>query len=109
MKVTLNEKEYEMKYSFRALMIYENIMGKSFNPTGLTDIIVFFYATVLAVAKGDIIKYDDFLDWLDEHPDEMNNFSEWLMDALGLNGFLTPEVKEKKEKKASKKEEKLKN
>ena len=46
MKVTFNEKEYELKYSFRAYMIYENIMGKSFSPQGLTDMIVFFYSSL---------------------------------------------------------------
>lgn len=106
MKIKFNNNEYEMKYSFRALMIYENIMGKSFNPQGLTDIIIFFYSTVLANSNNATILYDDFLDWLDENPNELNNFSEWLMDALGLNSFLTPEVKDKKDKKKKKEDSK---
>jgi hypothetical protein len=32
MNVTIKEKEITLKYSFRALMIYENITQKSFNP-----------------------------------------------------------------------------
>ena len=108
MKVTFNEKEYDIKYSFRAYMIYENIMGKSFSPQGLTDMIIFFYATLLAAAKGDTIKYEDFLDWLDDNPDELNKFSKWLMECLGLNKFLTPEVKDTN-KKANNKEDKPKN
>lgn len=108
MKVTFNEKEYEIKYSFRAYMIYENIMGKSFSPQGLTDMIIFFYANLLAAAKGDTIKYEDFLDWLDDNPDELNKFSKWLMECLGLNKFLTPEVKDTNNK-ANKKEDKPKN
>ena len=108
MKVTFNEKEYELKYSFRAYMIYENIMDKSFSPKGLTDMIVFFYSSLLAAAKGDTIKYEDFLDWLDDNPDELSKFSNWLMECLGLNKFLTPEVKDTN-KKANKKEDKQKN
>ena len=108
MKVTFNGKEYEIKYSFRAYMIYENIMGKSFSPQGLTDMIVFFYSSLLSVAKGDIIKYEDFLDWLDDNPDELSKFSNWLMECLGLNKFLTPEVKDNN-KKANNKEDKPKN
>ena len=108
MKVTFNEKEYELKYSFRAYLIYENIMDKSFSPQGLTDMIVFFYSSLLAAAKGDTIKYEDFLDWLDDNPDELNKFSKWLMECLGLNKFLTPEVKDTN-KKANKKEDKQKN
>lgn len=108
MKVAFNEKEYEIKYSFRAYMIYENIMGKSFSPQGLTDMIIFFYANLLAAAKGDTIKYEDFLDWLDDNPDELSKFSNWLMECLGINKFLTPEA-EDNNKKADKKEDKPKN
>ena len=108
MKVKFNEKEYELKYSFRAYMIYENIMDKSFSPQGLTDMIVFFYSSLLAAAKGDIIKYEDFLDWLDDNPDELTKFSNWLMECLGINKFLAPEVKDTN-KKANKKEDKSKN
>jgi hypothetical protein len=32
MEVTINGKNITLKYSFRALMIYENITQKSFNP-----------------------------------------------------------------------------
>ena len=108
MKVKFNEKEYEIKYSFRAYMVYENIMQKSFIPKGLTEMIVFFYAHLLVAAKGDLILYEDYLDWLDDNPDELDKFSKWLMECLGLNKFLTPEVKDTN-KKANKKEDKPKN
>ncbi len=99
MKITYHEKEYELKYSFRALMIYENITQKSFQPKSLTDIITFFYSIVLASAKGDIIDYNEFIDWLDDNVDELNNFSLWLTEVLDLNSKISPKRKtEKKEK-----------
>lgn len=102
MKITYHEKEYELRYSFRALMIYENITGKSFQPQSLTDIIIFFYATLLGVTKDNPVKYDDFLDWLDENPAEVNNFSQWLMDVFGLNEKLTPKKETPKKERGKK-------
>ena len=36
MKITIDNREYELKYSFRTLMVYENITNKSFEPKSLT-------------------------------------------------------------------------
>lgn len=93
MKVKYNNKEYELKYSFRALMVYENITNKSLDIKGLTDIINFFYSVLLVAAKGDVIQYDDFLDWLDENPNELEKFSSWLIGILKQNSLLMPNAK----------------
>lgn len=93
MKVNIKGKEVELKYSFRALMVYENITGKAFNPKNLSDIINFFYSCVLSqsMKESEIIGYEDFLDWLDDSPEELNSFSAWLMDMLGINDRISPE------------------
>lgn len=83
MKLNYKGKEYELKYSFRGMMIYENITNKSFAPNGLSDIIIFFYSCLLGATKGqEVIKYDDFIDWLDENPIELENFSNWLIEIM---------------------------
>ena len=81
MNVTIKEKEITLKYSFRALMIYENITQKSFNPQGLTDVITFFYSVVVASAKDMALSFDDFIDWIDANPSALNEFSQWLTDV----------------------------
>lgn len=106
MKITYKEKDYELKYSFRAHMIYENIMQKSFKPETLTDIINFFYASLFAVAKGDVIEYEEFLDWLDENPEQLSNFSEWLLGTLTSNSNVAPKANEETIKKTNKKAKK---
>lgn len=94
MKININEREITLKYGYRPLMIYENITHKSFNPSGLTDLVYFFYATVLAasVREGETIKYEDFMDWLDENPDKVTEFSNWLIDTLNQQRDISPEV-----------------
>jgi hypothetical protein len=48
MKININEKEITLKYSLRAMMMYENITGGTLAPTSLTDVITFFYCVVVA-------------------------------------------------------------
>lgn len=81
MEVTIKERTIALKYTFRALMIYENITQKSFNPQGLTDVITFFYSVVIASAKDSIISFEDFIDWIDDNPNKLNEFSQWLTDV----------------------------
>lgn len=106
MTITINEKEYNIKYSFRALMIYENITHKSFNPKTISDMIVFFYSIVLAANKGCELKFDDFLDWIDENPDKITDFSSWLTDTFTQQDEISnkPEIKEEVKKEAEENE-----
>ena len=90
MKITINEKEIELKYTFRSMMIYENIMGTSFNPKGISEVIIYFYSTIIASSKEPIV-YDDYLDWLDENPNELANFNTWLADVAKVNEKLKKE------------------
>lgn len=62
-------------------MIYENITQKNFNPQGLSDVITFFYSVVVASAKDSNLKFDEFIDWIDENPSSLNEFSQWLNDV----------------------------
>lgn len=91
MKVVIKDKEIELKYSFRALMIYENIQNKAFNPTTVSDMIVFMYSVVLASDKAMNIKFDDFMDFVDNNPQLINEFSEWLSGVFNKNQLLSPE------------------
>ena len=99
----INEKEYELKSSFRAYMLYENITGKSFEPTTMTDIINFFYCIVITSSKDYEYKYNDFLDTLDENANLMVEFSEWLTNEYTKNAMLSPEDKPEDSKKKVKK------
>lgn len=86
MNIDINGKEVELKFSFRAMMMYENITGSTFSPSGLTDIITFFYCIVLAASKDYSISYDDFLDWLDTNPDAIKEFGNWVnTNAINQN------------------------
>ena len=42
MTITINDKDIELKYTLRSMMMYENITGKTFAPEGVADILPFF-------------------------------------------------------------------
>ena len=48
MDITIKDKKITLKYSLRAMMMYENVSGSTLNPKGLTDVITFFFCVVLA-------------------------------------------------------------
>lgn len=90
MKVVIKEQEVELRYSMRALFMYENITGASFNPKTLQDFCTFFYCVVCSSNKDLEITFDDFIDEvIDPQPELMNQFAEWLSKTMQKNNFLS--------------------
>lgn len=67
--ITINNKEYKIKYTIRALFIFEQITGKAFNIQTLLDNYVFFYSMILANNPDDVLDWDDFINALDKDPE----------------------------------------
>lgn len=65
MVITIKNKEYQVKYTIRALFIYEQITGKSFNITTLFDNYLFFYCMILANNPDNVLDFEDYLDAID--------------------------------------------
>lgn len=63
--VVINGKEYAVKYSIRALFIFEQITNKPFKIETLLDNYIFFYSMLLASNKDNVLQWDDFIDALD--------------------------------------------
>lgn len=88
MNINIKGNDIELKYSFRSMMIYEKIVGESFQPNGVTEIIIYFYSTILSSKKNIDLSFDDFVDWLDENQDALNNFNKWLITIMEKNGYI---------------------
>lgn len=82
MKITIKDKEIELKYTLRSMIMYENMTDKTFNPEGLTDVITFMYCVVIASSKDYSLKFDEFIDVLDEHPELVGQFGEWITSSV---------------------------
>lgn len=111
MKLKLNEKdELELVYSFRTMIYFENIQGKTidFEPGKFTtnDLLVLFYCvfiTSLQKAKKPIIPMTDFLDIIDLNNGEQSliEFANWFTDIMTSQNDLANSLSDEEKKDAS--------
>lgn len=94
MTISFNDKEIELRFSFRADMIYENIMQKSFKAQTETEWFVYFYSTYLAITDDTDLGLDDFILKLDENPKLLYDFIQWYVDFQSNNMKLIPKEKD---------------
>lgn len=80
MNITINEKEYKVKYTIRALFIYEQITGKPFAIKTMLDNYVFFYSMILANNPDNSLEWDEFIDALDNDVKLQVQLSQVIMD-----------------------------
>lgn len=66
--ITINNKEYKVKYTIRAMFIFEQITGKSFEINTSLDNFIFLYSLILANNKDNPLSWDEFLDAIDSDP-----------------------------------------
>lgn len=88
MRISIYNKEVELKQTLRALFIYEKITNEMFNPSTLTNIVIYFYSVVMASDKNLAISFEEFTDWLDNNMTELTNFTNWLAQVNNKNGFI---------------------
>lgn len=88
MKINIKEKDIELKFTLRSMMMYENITGKTFAPEGISDILTFMYCIVVACSKDYSITFDEFIDWLDGDQEKLTEFSSWLSKVITTTNFL---------------------
>ena len=105
MKVTIKEKEITLKSSFRALIAYEQITNHTFNPSTITDMILYFYCVIISSKEFDNepMSFDDFMDYLDEHQDLLNTFTTWLTESSKQNQIFEGKEEKKTAVKKTKK------
>ena len=103
MKIKIQDKEITLRYSFRSLMLYENIQKKSFKPETTTDVLVFMYCVIMGSDKDIKLEFNDFLDMVDENPVLVSEFADWLTAEINKTTTLSPDTEEEDEKKKLKK------
>lgn len=82
--IKINGKDYQFKYSIRALFIWEKIMDKSFELKTLMDNYVFFYSMILA-NNSEVLEWDDFINALDNDPSLLTELANTLKEQQNLN------------------------
>lgn len=85
MTIKIKDKEIELKYSIRSMLMYENITEKTFSPQTMTDVITFMYCVIVSSSNDYSLKFDDFIEELDNNPEIIKDFSEWLQSSATNN------------------------
>lgn len=95
MEITIKDKTYKVKYSLRALFIYEQITKKAFALNTITDYYLFFYCMILANDPSQELTFDDFIDTLDENPELATQMMQYLNKENEKNAMFDDESKKK--------------
>ena len=96
MQITINEKKITLKKSFRSLIAYESAMGKTFNPTTITESIMYFYCVIISSDSDIELSFDNFMNWLDNNPNSLKEFTQWLIEQNEIENKLTKKKSTKK-------------
>ena len=94
--ITINKKEYKVKYTIRALFAFEQITGKPFELKTVLDNYLFLYCILLA-NNEEICTWDEFLTALDDDPNTYLQLNEIIAKAQSKESVF--ETKEKGKKK----------
>ena len=97
MTIKIKDREVTLKYTFRSLILYENIQNKSFAPDTTTDVLIYMFCIILASDKELDLTFDEFLDMVDDNPGLIVKFSDWLVKELNKDTMLSPSEEESEE------------
>ncbi len=95
--IKFGEKEYVVKKSMRALLLFEELTGKPMSKIddSLNNTITLFYC-ILKVANKDFnCSFDEFVDLIDDNIDSINVFTEYLQSEAKKNVLKQRERKKK--------------
>lgn len=83
--------ELNLRQTFRAHIIYEQIMGHGFiGEDGLNGVIMLFFSYIAGSNPNSGVDYNDFMDWLDENPNMLTLFSEWIQAQNAVKRSFEP-------------------
>lgn len=96
MEIKINDKTIQLKKSFRSLIAYESATGKPFSPKTVTDSIMYFYCVIISSDSDLELSFDTFMDWLDDNPMALQEFTEWIVEQNKVDSTLTKKKSTKK-------------
>lgn len=97
MEITINDKPYKLKYTLRAMMLFEQITKKIFSIESLSDELVFFYSIILANNPDEPMNFDQFLDAIDNDPDLLIQFQNFLIEENNKRNTYTEDNTKKED------------
>lgn len=101
--VTIKGTEYRLKYSLRNYLVYEQITGVSFTPDKTLNIYTLFFCVLLTNNDSFKLRFDEFMDALDEDQQIFLDFGSWLKAEIDKRQLLAGDKEEQPSKSGKKK------
>lgn len=106
MFVNINDKSVELKFSFKAEMLFEQINEKTFTAQSTTEWIQYFFCIIIAELGDGALKFEDFIKILDEQPGLLFDFMEWYTTTMtNINQMRLKKVEDEKGTEKSRKKD----
>ena len=99
MKIKIKEVEYTIKYTLRALFIYEQITGKTFSLQTMTDEYIFIYCLLLANVPDIEMRFEDFINECDTNPELVISMQQFIAKEMEKQAAFIKEVIDEDSKK----------
>lgn len=100
--IKIKDQDYNLKYSIRALLLYERITGRGIQIDTLADQIQFFYCLLLASNPDMELTFDQFIDAIDNEEIDITQIQQFVIDQQKRQDELKNKT-DKPNKKSSKK------
>lgn len=100
-KVKINNKNYNVKYTVRALFLYEQITKKPFTLNELNYVLnryIFAYCVILASNTEDVIEWDDFVSACDKDTTLLEKIDKIILEQQKLNEMINGEEEDSDDK-----------
>lgn len=92
MTIQIGQKEYNLKYTIRALFLFERITKKPFTANNLEDQFIFFFCLILASNPDTELTFEEFIEAVDNGD----------LDVSEINKFVAEQQKKQEELAAKK-------
>lgn len=99
MKITIQNKEYQVKNTIRAMFVYEKIANKPFKIETLLDLHVYYYSMILANNPDCTLLFDEFINECDSNPSLIMDIQDYLTQQMNISNQLAKEATEDEKKK----------
>ena len=100
MNITINDKEYKVKYTIRALFIYEQITKRPFEIKTTLDNYLFFYSMILANNPDNLLDWNEFIDAMDNDVSLIGQLNKIIADSQRKNELFEEVTENNGEKKS---------
>lgn len=87
MELKISDKVYKLKYTIRALFIFEQITNRQFAIKNITDTYIFLYSVLLANNPDMELSFEELINYCDDDITIINNFNKFLLNENQKNNI----------------------